>query len=55
MGHALPGVEGIYDRFSYTDEKADALKRLATLIGEIVNGEPSGKVVKMKPKARANA
>jgi len=55
MGHTLPGVEGIYDRHAYSDEKADALKRLAGLIDEIVNGEPSGKVVKMKPKARANA
>jgi integrase len=54
MGHALPGVEGIYDRFSYAHEKADALKRLATLINEIVSGEPSGKVVKLS-KARADA
>ena len=54
MGHALPGVERIYDRFAYSDEKADALKRLAALIDEINNGEPSGKVVKMKPKARAH-
>ena len=48
-------VEGIYDRFAYSDEKADALRRLALLINEIVSGEPSGKVVKMKPKAHANA
>ena len=25
MGHVLPGVEGIYDRYSYEQEKADAL------------------------------
>jgi hypothetical protein len=54
MGHALPGVEGIYDRFSYADEKADALVRLAALIDEIVSGEPSGKVVRLR-KARADA
>ena len=27
MGHAIAGVEGVYDRHSYRDEKADALKR----------------------------
>jgi integrase len=54
MGHVLPGVEGIYDRFAYSDEKADALKRLAALIDEIVTGEPSGRVVRLR-KARADA
>jgi integrase len=37
MGHAIAGVEGVYDRHSYRDEKADALARLATLIDGIVN------------------
>jgi integrase len=37
MGHAIAGVEGVYDRHSYRDEKADALRRLAALIGGIVN------------------
>jgi integrase len=37
MGHAIAGVEGVYDRHSYRDEKADALKRLAALIESIVN------------------
>jgi integrase len=54
MGHAMQGVEGVYDRHSYRNEKADALKRLAALISEIVSGEPSGKVVKLR-KARADA
>jgi integrase len=36
MGHAIPGVEGVYDRHSYRDEKADALRRLAGLIENIV-------------------
>jgi integrase len=36
MGHAMQGVEGVYDRHSYRNEKADALKRLAALISEIV-------------------
>jgi integrase len=54
LGHAIVGVQGIYDRYQYGDEKADALRRLAALIEEIVKGTPD-KVVKLKPKARANA
>jgi integrase len=54
LGHAIAGVEGVYDRHSYRDEKADALKRLAALINEIVSCEPSGKVVRLR-KARADA
>ena len=37
MGHAIDGVEGIYDRWHYRDEKANALRRLATLIDGIVH------------------
>jgi hypothetical protein len=44
MGHALGGVEGIYDRHSYSDEKADALKRLASLIDGIAHPRPAGVV-----------
>ena len=29
LGHAVGGVEGVYDRHHYVDEMADALKRLA--------------------------
>ncbi len=43
MGHVLPGVEGIYDRHSYREEKADALKRLAGLIETIL--DPPGENV----------
>src|SRR5262249_37095253 len=45
MGHAIGGVEGVYDRHSYRDEKADALARLAALIDGIVN--PRANVVPM--------
>jgi integrase len=41
MGHAIAGVEGVYDRHSYRDEKADALKRLAQQITDIVIPPPS--------------
>ena len=37
MGHAIGGVEGIYDRHAYADEKAAALVKLANLIDSIVN------------------
>jgi len=46
MGHAIAGVEGIYDRYTYRDEKADALKRLADLIEKIIN-PPVGNVVSL--------
>jgi integrase len=49
MGHAIAGVEGTYDRHSYRDEKADALKRLAALIDGVVN--PRENVVPI-PKRR---
>jgi hypothetical protein len=40
MGHSLPGVEGVYDRYAYADEKSDALQRLANLIEAIVYPRP---------------
>jgi integrase len=52
LGHVIRGVEGIYDRHQYATEKADALRRLASLIDEIVNGTPS-KVIRMKGRRAA--
>jgi integrase len=37
MGHVVGGIEGVYDRHVYRDEKADALRRLAALIEGIVH------------------
>ena len=37
LGHAIAGVEGVYDRHRYDEEKADALVRLADLIETIVD------------------
>ena len=37
LGHAITGVEGIYNRHEYFEEKAHALKALAGLIEKIVN------------------
>jgi integrase len=44
LGHARRGVEGVYDRHAYDEEKADALRRLAALIETIVR-PPSDNVV----------
>lgn len=43
LGHVIAGVEGVYDRHHYRDEKADALARLATLISTILT--PTDNVV----------
>jgi integrase len=41
LGHVIGGVRGIYDRFEYRDEKADALTKLARLVDRIVSGRPT--------------
>jgi integrase len=41
MGHAIAGVEGVYDRHKYSGEKAEALRKLATLIDTIVHPHPN--------------
>jgi integrase len=50
MGHAISGVEGIYDRHHYMDEKSAALAKLANLIDSIVN--PRANVVPMTAKGK---
>jgi integrase len=47
LGHAISGVEGVYDRHDYDAEKADALKRLADMIENITN-PPEGNVVSLR-------
>jgi integrase len=44
LGHAIGGVEGIYNRHTYDVEKADALRKLAALIERIVT-PPADNVV----------
>jgi integrase len=41
LGHAMPGVEGTYDRHHYAGEKRDALEKLAALIERILHPLPS--------------
>jgi integrase len=47
LGHTITGVEGVYDRHQYGDEKADALVKLAALIERIVN-PPAANVVDIR-------
>jgi integrase len=49
LGHVAQGVESIYDRHHYRDEKADALAKLAALIDGIVN--PRENVTPMRKRA----
>ena len=49
LGHVIKGVEGVYDRHAYTEEKAHALKALAGLIEKIIN-PPANKVVHIKSR-----
>ena len=44
LGHAITGVEGVYDRHHYEAHKADALNRLGALIQTIVN-PPDGNII----------
>jgi integrase len=54
LGHMQPGVQGIYDRHQYFEEKAAALRHLAALIDSIVHPKPEADTVvpMRKPKAR---
>jgi integrase len=45
LGHAIRGVEKTYDRHPYTDEKAEALAKLAALVSSIVNPPAGDNVV----------
>jgi integrase len=40
MGHAIAGVEGVYDRHSYMPERGEALQRLAAMLISIVTPPP---------------
>ena len=40
LGHSIKGVAAVYDRHSYRDEKAAALRQLAALLPTIHNPVP---------------
>ena len=46
LGHVIPGVRGIYDRYEFHDEKRRAYELLAQLIQRIVN-PPEDNVVQL--------
>jgi len=53
LGHAIPGMEGVYNRYEYYKEKAVALSELDVLLNEIVNPPPPDrKVVPLRGVAR---
>jgi integrase len=52
LGHVIAGVEGVYDRHRYDNEKADALLRLAALIDTILN-PPTGNVRQFRKAAKS--
>jgi hypothetical protein len=37
LGHKLAGVEGVYNRHDYLEEKRDAFEELAALVKTILN------------------
>jgi integrase len=53
MGHAIPGIEGTYDRHSYDTEKKSALAKLAQLIDNIVNERKN--VIPLAKRRRAKS
>jgi integrase len=44
LGHVISGVEGVYDRHAYLDEKGEALQALANLVEQILAGSNSNVV-----------
>jgi integrase len=51
LGHALPGVRGVYDRHAYHDEKKAAFEALAAQIERILN--PQSNVIPMRSEVPA--
>ena len=49
IGHTIRGVEGIYDRHHYREEKTEALAPLAALVEGIILNPSEGNVVDLRP------
>jgi integrase len=47
LGHVIPGVAGVYDRYDYIEDKRIALEALASEIDLIVNGGLGANVVRL--------
>jgi len=53
LGHVITGVEGVYDRHSYLDEKREALEKLAAMVVGIVSSPPGDVVPLNERRQRA--
>ena len=53
LGHAIPGVRGVYDRHDFLAEKTSALQKLAALVERIL--DPGAAVVAFPTKAKPTA
>lgn len=51
LGHAIAGVEGTYNRYSYFRQKSEALQKLAAHVDRIVNPPDGTNVVPLRPQA----
>jgi integrase len=52
LGHVIPGVEGVYDRHAYLEEKGEALAALAALVQRILDGDSTNVVPIRRGRAR---
>jgi integrase len=41
LGHVIGGIRGVYDRYEYREEKAEAFEALAAQIDRIINPQPN--------------
>lgn len=48
LNHAQGGIQGVYDRYDYLQEKVDALNKLANEIDRIIGIEKTAKIIKLK-------
>lgn len=52
LGHAPPGIVGVYDVHAYATEKAEALQAWADHIKRIVSPAPAAEVIKLRDRRR---
>lgn len=48
LNHAQGGIQGVYDRYDYLHEKADALNKLANEIDRILGVEKKAQIIELK-------
>jgi integrase len=51
LGHKPQGIEAVYNQYDYFHEKADALQRLADLVGRIIDPPDTTNVVPLRPRS----